>query len=144
VENQSANFTLLTEARPGFTSAATEHFPHLDLTEEWPEEILDQLGPVLDPKWIAKHLITLGPRYDAEEPATRIASEYMVGVQELVRIHRLESNTPFMREVIANLDAIASGSSVQIPITQKPHSEMETEILNALQLSLHFGSQEPQ
>jgi hypothetical protein len=49
-----------------------------------------------------------------------------------------------MKEVIANLDAIASGSSVQIPVTQKPHCEMEAEILNALQLSLHVtykGSQ---
>jgi hypothetical protein len=41
----STNFTLVTEARPGFTSASTEHFPHLDLTDEWPEEILDQVGP---------------------------------------------------------------------------------------------------
>jgi hypothetical protein len=138
------NFTLITQARPGFTSASTEHFPHLDLTDEWPEEILDQLGPVLDPKWVAHHFITLGPRYGPDDPATRIASDYMVGIQELVRIHRLESNSPFIKEVIANLDAIASGSSVQIPVTQKPHCEMEAEILNALQLSLHVtfkGSQ---
>lgn len=138
------NFTLITQARPGFTSASTEHFPHLDLTDDWPAEILDQLGPVLNPKWIAKHIITLGPRYGPEEPATRIASDYTIGIQELLRIHRLESNSPFMKEVIANLDAIASGSSVRIPVTQKPYSEMETEILNALQLSLHFTYQEPQ
>ncbi len=140
----STKFTLITQARPGFTSASTEHFPHLDLTDEWPEEILDQLGPVLDPKWIAHHFITLGPRYGLDDPATRIASDYMVGIQELVRIHRLESNSPFMQEVIANLDAIASGSSVQIPVTQKPHSGLEAEILNALQLSLHVTYKGPQ
>jgi hypothetical protein len=138
------NFTLITQARPGFTSDSTEHFPHLDLTDEWPEEILNQLDPVLDPKWIAHHLITLGPRYGPDDPATRIASDYIVGIQELVRIHRLESNSPFMKEVIANLDAIASGSSTQIPITQKPQSEMEAEILNALQLSLHVTYKGPQ
>ncbi|MGD0792045.1 MAG: hypothetical protein ABR920_09765 [Terriglobales bacterium] len=138
------NFTLNTEARPGFTSASTEHFPHLDLTDEWPEEILDQLGPVLDPKWIAHHFITLGPRYGPDDPATRIASDYIVGIQELIRIHRLESNSPFMKEVIADLDAISAGSSTQIPITQKPHSEMEAEILNALQLSLHVTYNGPQ
>jgi hypothetical protein len=133
---EGTNFKLITQARPGFTSASTEHFPHLALTDEWPEEILNQLGPVLDPKWIAKHIITFGPRYGPEEPATLIASDYMVGIQELVRIQRLESNSPFMKEVIADLDAIASGSSAQIPITQKPHAELEAEILNALQLSL--------
>ena len=140
----STTFTLITQARPGFTSASTEHFPHLDLTDEWPEEILDQLGPVLDPKWIAHHFITLGPRYGPEDPATGIASDYIVGIQELVRIHRLEANSPFVKEAIANLDAIASGSSAQIPVTQKPHSEMEAEILNALQLSLHVTYKDPQ
>src|SRR6266851_3888756 len=104
----STNFTLITEARPGFTSASTEHFPHLDLTDEWPEEILDQLGPVLDPKWIAHHFVTLGPRYGSDETAIRIASDYIVGIQELLRLHRLELNSPFLKEVIANLDAIAS------------------------------------
>jgi hypothetical protein len=139
----ATNFTLVTRARPGFTTAETEHFPHLELTDEWPEEILDQLGPVLDPKWIAYHFITLGPRYGPDEPATRIASDYIVGIQELLRLHRLESDSPFVKEVIANLDAIASGSSSQIPITQKPHSEMEAEILNALQLSLHVTYKGP-
>ncbi|MGA2000967.1 MAG: hypothetical protein ABSG52_13305 [Terriglobales bacterium] len=140
----TTNFMLITEARPGFTSASTEHFPHLDLTDEWPEEILDQLGPVLDPKWIAYHFMTLGPRYGPHEPEARIASDYLVGIQELIRIHSLKPDSPFVREVIANLDAIFSGSSTQIPITQKPHSEMEAEILSALQLSLHFTYKEPQ
>ena len=93
---------------------------------------------VIDYGWAADHFITLGPRYGPDDPATRIASDYMVGIQELVRIHRLEANSPFIREVIADLDAIASGSSAQILITQKPNSELEAEILNALQLSLHF------
>jgi hypothetical protein len=140
----ATRFRVVTLARPGFTTAEIEDFPHLDLTDEWPEEILDELEPVLDPKWIADHIITLGPRYGPDDPATRIASDYIVGIQELVRIHRLESNSPFIQEVIANLDAIASGSSAQIPITQKPHSEMEAEILNALQLSLHVTYKGPQ
>jgi hypothetical protein len=144
IPGASTNFTLLTESRPGFTSASTEHFPHLDLTDKWPEEILDQLSPVLDPKWITHHFITLGPRYGPDDPATGIASDYIVGIQELIRIHRLETDSTFVKEVIANLDAIASGSSSQIPITQKPHSEMEAEILNALQLSLHFTYKGPQ
>jgi hypothetical protein len=142
--NTATNFTLVTRARPGFTTAETEHFPHLELTDEWPENILDDLGDVIELKWIADHRITLGPRYGPEDPAARIASDYIVGIQELVRIHRLESNSPFMKEVIANLDAISAGSSAQIPVTQKPHSEMEAEILNALQLSLHVTYKGPQ
>jgi hypothetical protein len=139
----STNFTLITESRPGFTSASTEHFPHLDLTDEWPEEILDQLEPVLDSKWIAYHFITLGPRYGPDDPAAGIASDYMVGIQELVRTRRLETDSPFVKEVIANLDAIASGSSAHFTITQKPASELEAEILSALELSLHLAYSAP-
>jgi len=140
----ATSFTLTSQARPGFTSASTEHFPHIVLTDEWPDDTADQMDLVLDPKWIAYHFITLGPRYGPDDPATRIASDYIVGIQELVRIHRLESNSPFMKEVIADLDAISAGSSTQIPVTQKPHSEMEAEILNALQLSLHVTYNGPQ
>jgi hypothetical protein len=140
----STEFTLISQARPGFTSAATEYFPHLDLTDEWPEEILDELGPVLNPKWIAYHFITLGPRYGPDDPQARISSDYLVGIQELIRIHRLKPDSAFVKEVIANLDAIYSGSSTQMPITEKPHSDTEAEILNALQLSLHFNYKESQ
>jgi hypothetical protein len=83
----NTNFTLITEARPGFTSASTEHFPHLD--------------------------------------------------------YRLEKDSPFVKEAIADLDAIASGSSAHFTITQKPASELEAEILSALELSLHIAYSAP-
>jgi hypothetical protein len=137
-------FTLATFARPGFTSASTEHFPHLDLTDQWPEEILNQLGPVLEPKWVAKHIITLGPRYGPDEPASKIASDYMVGIQELIRIQRLERDSPFVKEAIANLDSIIAGSSTLIPFSRKPQSELEAEILAGLELSLHISYHGPQ
>ncbi len=137
------NFTITTEARPGFTSAATEHFPHLDLTDEWPDEILDQLEPVLDLKWIQYHFITLGPRYGPDDPDAGIAADYIVGIEELVRTHRLAQDSLFVKEAIADLDAIASGSSAHFTITQKPASELEAEILSALELSLHLAYRAP-
>jgi hypothetical protein len=89
----STNFVLITEARPGFTSASTERFPHLDLTDEWPEEILYELGPVLDPKWIAHHFITLGPhmartiRQEGSHPTTWPVSRSWFGHTSLNRAH---------------------------------------------------------
>lgn len=137
------HFTLITEASPGFTSAATEHFPHLDLTDKWPEEILNQLDPVLDPKWIEYHFITLGPRYGPDDPAPGIAADYLIGIQELIRIRRLVQDSLFVKEAITDLDAIASGSSAHFTITQKPASELEAEILSALELSLHIAYSGP-
>lgn len=55
----------------------------------------------IDPKWVAKHVITPGPRYGPDEPAAKIASDHMVmvGIQELIRIHRLERDSPFVKDV---------------------------------------------
>jgi len=136
----ATTFTLATRARPGFTTAQTEHFPHLNLTDEWPENILDALGPVLDPKWIAQHMITLGPRYGPEDTAARIASDYKVGIQELIRIHRLQPASPFVQHVMAGLTAVSINPSTRFTVTQKPTSELEAEILNGLQLSLSVTS----
>ena len=143
------SFSITTSAKPGFTTAETEHFPHMEASDGWgddiPYEIMEELLPVVNEYgWSADHRITLGPRYGPDDPTTRIASDYIIGIQELVRIHRLEPGSSFVKEVIANLDAIASGSSAQIPMTQKPASELEAEILNALQLSLHVTYKEPQ
>jgi hypothetical protein len=140
----ATNFTLVTQARPGFTTAETVHLPNLELTDEWPENIVDDLGDVIELKWVADHRITLGPRYGPEDPAARIASDYKIGIQELIRIHRLEPGSPFVQHVIAGLTAVSINPSARIAITQKPTSELEAEILNALQLSLSVTYTGPQ
>ena len=143
----NTNFTVTTSARPGFTSAATEHFPHMEPSDRWPEDLpqetLDQLMPVVIGDWVRGYLITFGPRYGPDDPAEGIAADYLVGIQELIRIHRLAQGSLFVKEAIADLDAIASGSSAHFTITQKPASEIEAEILNGLELSLRLAYSAP-
>jgi hypothetical protein len=140
---RGTSFTLAAGARPGFTTAATEHFPHLDLTDEWPQQILDELEPVLTPSWIDQHVITLGPRYSSAEPAANIAADYAVGVKELTRKGVLDQNSSFVRELTAILEGISSGKSPALlpPIEAEPHSPAEAEILNGLQLSLDIRNE---
>lgn len=136
-------FTLTSEASPGFTTAATEHYPHLDLTDEWPEQILDELEPVLTPSWIDQHIITFGPRYRPDESPSHIAADYVTGIRQLIRKGRLEPNSSFVKEVIAGLEPISRGSSVRFVVTMTPQSDLEKEMLNALQLSLHITTKSP-
>jgi hypothetical protein len=135
---RGTSFTLATRARPGFTTAATEHFPHLDLTDQWPQQILDELEPVLTPSWIAQHIVTLGPRYSLADPSANIASDYEGGIKELVNKGLLDQNSSFARELTMLLEEVSSGKSpaLLLAIKAKPHSPTEVEILNGLQLSL--------
>ena len=136
-------FTLTSEASPGFTMAATEHYPHLGLTDEWPEQILDELEPVLTPSWIDQHIVTFGPRYRSDESPSHIAADYASGIRELIRKGQLQPNSSFVKEVIAGLAPISRGSSVRFVVTEKPQSDLEKEMLNALQLSLHITAKSP-
>jgi hypothetical protein len=139
---ETTRFTITSSARPGFTTAATEHYPHLDLTDEWPEQILDELGPVLTPNWISQHIITLGPRYGSDATDSKIAADYLVGIRELIRQHRLEQTSPFVQRVTAYLEKVAHGvSSAPLAANAKPQSEIEIEIFTALQLALHFTNE---
>jgi hypothetical protein len=134
----ATRFKLTTSARPGFTTAATEHFPHLDTSDEWPQQILDELDPVLDPHWIDQHIITFGPRYGPDESAASIAADYRVGIQELILQRQIEPTSAFAQDVMAYLEKVLHDSSAApLALTAKPHSELEVEILNALRLSLH-------
>ncbi len=135
----ATEFTITTETRPGLTIASVEHFPHFEVSEEWPEEVIDQLNPVLDPAWIDQHLVTLGPRYSPDESAAKIAADYIIGIRELIRRNQIEHKSAFAHEAIAYLQAVSSGSSPS-PLKEKPQSKIEAEVLNALQLSLHVNS----
>lgn len=140
--NTSTQFKLRTQATPGFTTAATEHFPHLDTSDEWPQQILDELDPVLDPHWIDQHIITLGPRYAQDEPASRIASDYIVGIQELIRQRRIEPTSPLAQDMMSYLKNVSQGASpAPLTFSANPHSDLEAEILSALQLALHVSNQ---
>jgi hypothetical protein len=143
------SFSITTLARPGFTVAETEHFPHMEVSDGWPygipDEVMFELMPVvIDYGWASAHFATLGPRYGPNDPAAAIASDYLTGIRELIRIHRLEPDSPFVNEAIALLDTIASGSTAQFPLMQKPQNEFEAEILSALELSLQVSYKGPQ
>jgi hypothetical protein len=133
----ATEFSLRTEARPGFTTASTEHYPHLDISEEWPEQILNELNPVLAPAWIDQHIITIGPRYGPDEPVTRIASDYVIGINELIRTGRLEKNSAFVQEALSILRSLIDRStSADRIFSSKPGSRFESEIFMALHLTL--------
>jgi hypothetical protein len=136
---RATKLTAITKARPGFTTAAAEHYPHVDLTDEWPEQILDELEPVLTPRWIDQHILTLGPRYGPDEPASQIAADYLVGIRELIRRGQLTETSPFVRDVMGALDPVATHRTSTSPsVTAKPQTTIEAEIFNALRLALNL------
>ncbi len=65
--------------------ASIGHYPPLEVSPEWPQQVLDEPDPVADPNWVNPHVITIGPRYGPDDSAAKIAADYIVGIQELIR-----------------------------------------------------------
>ena len=133
----STQFSFLSEAKPGFTTAAAEHYPHVGVSEDWPRQILDELDPVLDPHWIDNYVISLGPRYAPAERPERMASDYIAGIQDLIRTGRLDTDSGFVKDLLGGLQAIVLHSTTApLILMAAPQSEIEIEIANALGLSI--------
>jgi hypothetical protein len=66
-----------------------------------------------------------------------MASDYIAGIQGLIRTGRLEADSGFVKDVLGGLQAIALHSvTAPLILTNTPQSEIEIEIANALELSI--------
>lgn len=127
-----ADFFVITSAnRPGFTTAYIGRFPAVELPGEWREEVIDQLDPIADPAWVEKHIITFGPRYADSDSPQKMAQDYLAGIADLVRSHRLALSSRFVQEISAQLRAISAGSSSGLDLRAAPGSPMEEELRQA-------------
>jgi hypothetical protein len=93
----STRFVIESADRPGFTTTAATRYSPVEISSEWPEEIIQQASLVAHPYWVDRHVITLGPRYAPEYPAGKIAADYLSGMGNLTSDGRLDPNSPFVQ-----------------------------------------------
>jgi hypothetical protein len=123
----SADFFAVTSSnRPGFTTAYVGQFPAFESSEEWGEEIIDQLDRIADLAWVEQHIITFGPRY-------------LAGIADLTRAQRINANSPFVQELSSKLRKIATGPPYDLTVHAEPASPLEEQLRQAV--TLCFGAQ---
>lgn len=88
------------------------------------------------PYWVDKHVITLGPRYAPDDPADKIAADYLTGMADLTRDGRLDPDSPLVQEISSYLRSVAAGQTPPNPIRSIPASRLEREIEQALDLCI--------
>lgn len=126
--------------KPGLTTAsAGGSYPPFEVQFDWPDVILSQLSRLGDYAWSQKHVVTLGPRFSRETPIPVIASDFLQGLNDLIRAGRLAADARLVRDLKTILAQISAGNTSQISIDASPFTELEGEILNAMRLSLRLG-----
>jgi hypothetical protein len=135
-----ADFFVITSSnRPGFTTAYVGQFPAFESSEEWGEEIIDQLDRIADLAWVEQHIITFGPRYNESDSPQRIAADYLAGIADLTRAQRINANSPFVQELSSKLRKIATGPPYDLTVHAEPASPLEEQLRQAV--TLCFGAQ---
>ncbi len=129
--------------KPGLTSAAFGNYSAFTALEEWPDEVFDQLGPVVDPSCIDTNFITIGPKYKPEETAEAIAADYLQDMPSLMKQKSVDAHSPFMEEVIEVLTRIKAGQAHNVDFHNKPTTQFEGELQRALELCFGVPVHEP-
>jgi len=135
----SDQLTILSGARPGFTTASAENYPTFQVSQDWPEVIRysTQLTTLGGFAWSDRHTVTLGPRFGTDVGASAMATDFLQGLAELVRTRRLPSDSEFLRRLRAALTQAAQTGHLGNANFGNASTDFERGIIEAVKLS--FG-----
>lgn len=136
-----AQLTVVSGLKPGFTTASAENYPPYQVSQDWPEAVLEQVARLGGPAWSSKYTVAIGPRFGADFSASNIAADFLQGLAELVRTGRLANDSAFLRQLRAALAQAAQTGRVDTTQIASPSTDLEREIAEAVRLSL--GSDVP-
>ncbi len=135
---QASGFEIVTRLRPGFTTAFVngKEAP-IRSPAELTEEVERQIVPLERAPTMYKAALTIGPRFGARADSREILLAYDTDVRGLGSAGFLDEGSLFIREIEQSLSlAITSDRrSIEEP-KAKPASEIEKELLAALELAL--------
>jgi hypothetical protein len=136
--NRAKDFRILTELKPGFTTGVAAHFPPYDIPPppEVPYIVRSQLSQLGD---LDKYFPTIGPRFAPDTLDSIMAADYLAGIQRLVETARLDARSEFVLELEGLLGRFQNGESRTIMPKAAPHTELETEISQALRVGFKLN-----
>jgi hypothetical protein len=134
-------FRFVSDHRPGFVTATLSgwsqevvDWPEMD--EPWPDEVTNQLDPLLRIEGMGCHELTLGPAVAPGEPAAQAVYRLALAMKHLLAAGQLQRGSPFVQEVEKVIVLIAKGTRPPA-MRHAPRSKREMEIGTVLELS--FG-----
>jgi hypothetical protein len=82
----------------------------------------------------------LAPKFDKNASEKTIAADYMQGLTALSHTGAMTADSAFVKSTLSDLDAyIKAGGSGPLKLSAQPKGDAETQIFNAMKISLHIG-----
>jgi hypothetical protein len=129
-------FVLESDLLPGFTLAYFRKALAFmgPSTATVPKPVLEQVDALLKLEYNSKTLAAIGPKFPAGTAGQVIVADFVEGIDLLTRTGELDPNSEFVKSVTAELKA-----GVPTRIAAQPRNETETQIVNALKVSLRLN-----
>lgn len=137
-------FELESDLRPGFTIGYFRKAESIEAkvatSGNVPKAVQDQLDPLLSVEYNSKTLVTIGPKFEKVTDDRTVAADFVEGITALGRSGALDPNSEFVKDTISELKKIQPGAAASaVKLTAQARSPVETEILNALKISLRLN-----
>src|SRR5579885_768422 len=97
-------FELRSTCKPGFTTALFSSGTLVNLDQELPAEVFDQLKFYDDPTWGKIPALTFGPMFCEGTSERRIAENFLAGSRRLVELNEIAPSSPFVSDVLRALE----------------------------------------
>lgn len=108
-------------------------------TTAW-QPIKDDIDKLTQFEYNSKAVLTLAPKYDKTATDKTIAADFMAGITVLSKTGTLSPDSPFVKGTLSDLDAYnKAGGSGPLKLSAQPKGDAETEVFNAMKVSLHVN-----
>jgi len=108
-------------------------------TSAW-EPIKKDVDKLLQFEYNSKAVLVLAPKFDKNAADKAIAADFLQGITTLSRTGGLSADSEFVKAATSSLDAyVKAGGSGALQLTAQPKGEAETQIFNAMKISLHLN-----
>jgi hypothetical protein len=140
---QKSEFELESALRPGFTIGYFRKAESVEVKvaasgTNIPEAVKTQKDELLSLEYNSKTVLMLGPKFAADADDKTIAADFAQGITTLGRTGALSPDSEFVKAAVAELNRVASAGS-PAKIAAQPRPGLETEIFNALKVSLKLN-----
>jgi hypothetical protein len=108
-------------------------------TTAW-QPIKDDVDKLLQFEYNSKALLTLAPKFDKSVAEKTIAADFAQGIAVLTKSGILPADSQFAKSTLTDLDAyVKAGGSGPLKLSSQPKTDAETQVFNAMKLSLHLN-----
>ena len=143
--DKKAGFELDSELRPGFTLGYFRKAESVDVTvaasgASYPPKVKEQVDQLLAVEYNSKTMPVIGPKFDKSADDKTIAADFLTGIDTLTKTGALNTSSGFVSaatEALKGVQANGNGSSAKI--ASAPTTPLETDIFNAMKVSLHVN-----